>query len=73
MPIYEYKCRKCENVFEKLIFGEEEVDCPRCGQQGVHRIMSACNFKSGAGDFKSAASTGSSCGSCTATSCAGCH
>jgi hypothetical protein len=36
-------------------------------------LMSACNFKSGAGDFKSAASTGSSCSGCSSTSCATCH
>jgi putative FmdB family regulatory protein len=72
MPIYEYRCNECNNTFEKLVFGQDEVLCPNCGA-GVERLMSSCNFKSAAGDFKSAASSGSSCTSCTASTCAGCH
>ncbi len=71
MPIYEFRCNKCGD-FEKLVFGKDEVLCPRCGGI-VSKLMSACNFKSGAGDFKSAASTGSSCGGCSSSSCATCH
>jgi len=51
MPIYEYQCSDCENCFEKLVFGKEDVVCPKCGGQ-VHRLMSCCSFKSAAGDFK---------------------
>ena len=71
MPIYEYKCCKCSHAFEKLVFGQDEVVCPDCGSD-VERLMSACNFSSAAGDFKSAATTGSGCTGCTAASCAGC-
>jgi putative FmdB family regulatory protein len=75
MPIYEYECGKC-GVFEKLVFGGDEVVCPNCGGS-VERLMSACNFKSAGrgGDMESAATStgGSSCSGCTATSCAGCH
>ncbi len=72
MPIYEYKCGQCDHVFEKLVFGRDEVTCVKCGSN-VERLMSACNFKSAAGDFKSAASTGSGCNTCSASTCAGCH
>ncbi len=35
MPIYEYRCRKCGNVFEKfasISSYSREVDCPACGE-----------------------------------------
>jgi putative FmdB family regulatory protein len=72
MPIYEYKCDACQDDFEKLVFGKEEVVCPKCGGQ-VNRLMSACSFKSAAGDFKTSGTGKSSCGGCAATSCATCH
>jgi putative FmdB family regulatory protein len=72
MPIYEYACAKCENCFEKLVFGRDEVACPTCGGQ-VQRLMSSCNFKSATGDFKTSAGGKSGCSSCSATSCATCH
>lgn len=71
MPIYEYRCSKC-GEFEKLVFGGETVVCPQCGGT-VERLMSSCSFKSAAGDFKTTGSGGSSCGGCSATSCATCH
>jgi putative FmdB family regulatory protein len=72
MPIYEYRCTKCEDVFEKLVFGKDEVVCPKCGGQ-VDKLMSACSFKSSAGDFKTSGSGKSGCSGCSATSCATCH
>jgi putative FmdB family regulatory protein len=73
MPIYEYKCEECDNNFEKLVYGSQEVCCPKCGGP-VHRLMSCCSFKSAGGDFKTSDSGGkSSCGSCSSTSCASCH
>jgi len=75
MPIYEYKCCKCDGTFEKLVFGKEEVACPACGGQ-VERLMSCCNFKSAGGsggETKSFGTAKSGCGSCSATSCATCH
>ncbi len=72
MPIYEYECSKCGISFEKLVFGQEEVSCPECGCE-VKKLMSACCFKSAAGDFKTSGTGGSSCTGCTSTSCASCH
>ena len=45
MPIYEYQCQKCDNIFEVFHKIEEEVHavCPRCLGQ-ASRIMSATNF-----------------------------
>ncbi|MBT8357040.1 MAG: zinc ribbon domain-containing protein, partial [Desulfobacterales bacterium] len=37
MPIYEYKCEKCDCCFEKLVFGsdKEPVSCPECEARDV--------------------------------------
>ncbi|MCP4368402.1 MAG: zinc ribbon domain-containing protein [Deltaproteobacteria bacterium] len=42
MPIYEYKCEKCDNCFEKLVFGndKEPVFCPECKAKDVQRLLS---------------------------------
>lgn len=72
MPIYEYRCINCANEFEKLVFGKDEVVCPKCSGQ-VQRLMSCCSFKSAAGDFKTSGTGKSSCSGCAATSCATCH
>jgi len=72
MPIYEYKCCSCGDCFEKLVFGKDEVTCPKCGGQ-VDRLMSACSFKSAAGDFKTSGTGKSGCSTCSSTSCATCH
>jgi putative FmdB family regulatory protein len=43
MPIYEYQCEICQQIFEKLVCssGEEEVECPKCGHNKARRILSA--------------------------------
>ena len=47
MPIYEYRCLKCEEDFETLVFrSNDEVACPHCKGEKVKRLMSACGFKS---------------------------
>jgi putative FmdB family regulatory protein len=46
MPIYEYACTKCENIFEEwLKFSEERESaaCPRCGGE-ARRIISNTAF-----------------------------
>jgi len=71
MPIYEYKCLKCNEQFEALVFGSEDASCPNCNGDKLERLMSACGFKS-SGD--SSPSTGSSgCSGCTSTNCSTCH
>jgi putative FmdB family regulatory protein len=46
MPIYEYKCEKCESCFEKLVFtgDKESVECPECGTKKVKKLMSCASF-----------------------------
>jgi len=64
MPIFEYRCLKCEAEFEKLILGKEvEVRCPSCDSAEVAKKFSAFAFKHGDKFVASAGPT--SCGPCT--------
>ena len=69
MPIFEYSCMECDNDFEILVFGDQEVSCPACKGKKVKKLLSAFSYKSGE-EFSSSA--GSSCTSCSATSCKTC-
>ena len=35
MPIYEYKCSGCGEDFEKIVFGNQEVNCPKCKSKDI--------------------------------------
>lgn len=44
MPIYEFKCRTCDHVFEDLVpinTDGEGLTCPGCGAVGARRLVSA--------------------------------
>ena len=34
MPIYEFRCKKCDNSFEHLVRGSDPPVCPQCGATG---------------------------------------
>ncbi|MBW1783556.1 MAG: zinc ribbon domain-containing protein [Deltaproteobacteria bacterium] len=74
MPIYEFKCSKCNEEFETIVFGSDDsVSCPRCKGEDVKRLMSTCGFKS-KGSFDFTPSSGSSsCSGCSSTNCSTCH
>ena len=59
MPIYEYKCEKCGNSFEKLVFGsdKEPVFCPECKAEDVKRLLSSTGFISSTGGNDCSAGT----------------
>jgi putative FmdB family regulatory protein len=64
MPIYEYRCRKCEKVFEviqKMDEGGAALKCPSCGQKGPEKVMSCC-FSSSKGSESASPAPSSSCG-----------
>ncbi len=43
MPIFEYRCRNCGKVTEKIIReNQQEITCPFCGQT-AERIISLCS------------------------------
>ena len=61
MPIYEYFCKDCGNVFEEVRTTEEADDllvCPKCWKSKTDRVISL--FSCGAGH--GAGASGGSCG-----------
>jgi putative FmdB family regulatory protein len=42
MPIYEFKCSKCDLVFEKLFLtpSAQNVTCPACGSKEIEKEYS---------------------------------
>lgn len=59
MPIYEFECSACGNVFDRLqkLSDPDPVVCPDCGKKKIHRRVTAPSFRlSGSGwyetDFK---------------------
>jgi putative FmdB family regulatory protein len=70
MPIYEYRCNKCGEEFEKLVFGNKSVDCPKCSSSDVKKKMSTFGMS---GVDKPHAGSSSGCSSCSKGTCSSCH
>ena len=54
MPIYEFQCRDCKAVFEKLVTSPTattEVVCRQCGSANVSKILSAPSQGAGKGSL----------------------
>jgi putative FmdB family regulatory protein len=41
MPLFEFRCRRCDHEYELLVRGREAVDCPECGASTVEKLQSA--------------------------------
>ncbi|NDV21930.1 zinc ribbon domain-containing protein [Desulfovibrio sp. JC022] len=42
MPIYEYKCRECGNVYEEISSVNAETnECPECGKPAGEKLISS--------------------------------
>ncbi|MBW1835306.1 MAG: zinc ribbon domain-containing protein [Deltaproteobacteria bacterium] len=72
MPIYEFKCLKCQTYFEMLVMNndeEVELKCPECKSEDFERIISSTNFAMGdssdSSNKLSATTRTCSTGSCT--------
>ncbi len=74
MPIYEFHCPSCQERFElmrPMSQASEKGGCPKCGQLAPRAISRfACLAKDDTG--YTAPLGGSSCGSCTSSSCSTC-
>jgi putative FmdB family regulatory protein len=71
MPIFEFKCSKCEDLFEMLVMKKDEdveMQCPKCGSEEFERVISSTNYAFGGSGAKAGVASQSrkcSGGSCT--------
>ena len=70
MPIYEFKCLKCNECFEILFTSSQEtaeLKCAKCDSQDIERVLSSTNFaiSSGGGSGATAQTRSCSSGSCS--------
>lgn len=72
MPIFEFQCEECGEVFEELVLGSDvsKVKCKKCKSSNVKKLISQVAFKS-SGKFIS--SIGSACSTCKGGTCSSCH
>lgn len=69
MPIFEFRCVKCGNIFEKLFINPNEemkLECPKCDSDSFERVISRTNYVMGSGKSSGAkrpSITTKSCGS----------
>lgn len=73
MPVYEFYCNKCNNVFEYLVIGKEDKPaCHKCGNKNVNKQFSVFGFSSGS-KFVTSSSVRPGCTTCSTHNCATCH
>ena len=63
MPIYEYQCRKCGKIFEKiqkLNEGGNSLTCPYCGGKKPEKVLSSFSSSKGTELSSSCGPTGGS-------------
>lgn len=72
MPLYEFKCLKCNEFFEFLVMRQEEqveMACPKCKAPEIERVMSTTSYtmNQGGGQSSSPSAQTRTCsgGSCT--------
>ena len=63
MPLYEYRCRDCDEKFERYVraWGDAAV-CPACESGSVEKLLSTIAYAAAAGSVSSPAGGGCGCG-----------
>ncbi|MDR4496699.1 MAG: zinc ribbon domain-containing protein [Candidatus Scalindua sp.] len=67
MPLYEYRCKKCNKNFELLQKGSEKTVCPECGGKSLEKLFSV--FASGGTSEASSSGNGPSSPGCGSGGC----
>lgn len=52
MPIFEFRCLECGNIFEKLFINSNEkvdLECPECQSDTFERVVSRSSYMMGVG------------------------
>jgi putative FmdB family regulatory protein len=66
MPIFEFRCVDCGNVFEKILFKSDEsveMACPECKSESLERVVSRTSHVMARGAGEKPTITTRSCGS----------
>ena len=72
MPIYEFKCLKCEEFFELILTKtdeEFETKCPKCNSEEFERVLSVTNYAMKGSDKLGSSQTSSQTRTCSSGSC----
>jgi len=65
MPIFEYRCKRCEKEFEALVLGSERPECPSCKSSRLEKLLSTFAAVTGSGSGKGRREAASGpCGAC---------
>ncbi|MFH1091638.1 MAG: zinc ribbon domain-containing protein [Pseudomonadota bacterium] len=65
MPIYEFRCLKCNEIFELLFTSSDEpqeMKCLSCGGEDLERVLSRTNYTLGPSSKPQTAATTKTCG-----------
>ena len=52
MPIFEFRCLECSNIFEKIFLSSDEradIECPECRSMSFERVVSKSSYVMGMG------------------------
>lgn len=66
MPIFEFRCSDCGDVFEKIFLNPDEtveLECPQCKSHSLERVVSRANHVMARGAGEKPKLTTRSCGS----------
>lgn len=72
MPIYEFRCTNCSELFELLVIkadDQTEMCCPKCKSEEFERVMSTTNFTMSGGGGSSAKKPSAQTRTCSGGSC----
>ncbi len=78
MPIYEYRCPRCDKQFDLLrpiSRCDEDAECPVCHKKAKRAVSAFASFSKDSGGVSTPISGGGgehSCASCSSSSCASC-
>lgn len=73
MPVFEFKCEKCDTRFEILVkssAAENSVTCPACRAEKPKKLFSSFSAKTSSPDYKYDGCADGSCGMNPAPGCA---
>ncbi|MBE0477544.1 zinc ribbon domain-containing protein [Candidatus Aerophobetes bacterium] len=70
MPVYRFKCKKCEEEFTALtaMGRENEIKCKKCGSSNIEKLLPRFFI----GKTAEGKITGGACSTCSASSCTSC-